>query len=154
MPFDTERSLQLISTYLGASGHVISAQIGEYKSAPDIPAAQLTAAVWMSSTNVVGLALDGGTIEVHVVMARLYGQAFGDEPEDVEITTGQAVQKIVSDLVGDADLGSEIRNVDVGGIHGTSVGAAWGHAEIDGAMYRIVDLTIPLIVDDSATVSL
>jgi len=154
LPFDSERSLQLIATYLAGSGHVLNAQVGEYKSAPDVPAGQLTAAIWMASTSVVALALNGGTIEVHVVNARVYGPAFGDDPEDVEITMAQAIQKIVSDLVGDADLGSEIRNVDVAGIHGTSMGADWGHADISGTMYRVADLTIPLIVDDSATVSL
>ena len=154
MPFDTERSLRLISTYLGSSGYVTNAQIGEYKSAPDLPADQFTAAIWISSMTVAGLTLNGGTIEVHVITARLYGQGFGNQPEDMEITSAQAVQKIYSDLLGDADLGSEIRTIDVAGMHGTPLSATSGHIDIDGTMYYVIDLTIPLIVDDSATVSL
>ena len=150
--FDTAQTLQVISGYLDGAGSVASCKIGEYTSAPAVTAEEFVAAVWMVSTTVQLVYLDGGTKEIHVVNARIYGPAFeGEGSEAREIAMAQVVQKVFADLLADADLGASIRNVDVGGEGGTAIGTEWGHADIDSVMYRIVDLTIPLIVDDSAT---
>jgi hypothetical protein len=60
---------------------------------------------------------------------------------------------IQSDLIGDYDLGETIRNIDIAGIYGAGMGATWGYVDLGGKMYRIVDISLPLIVDDSATMA-
>ncbi len=75
-----------------------------------------------------------------------------NEPEDqIEYQLAEALSEISSDLIGEYDLGATIRNIDVGGIYGQSLTSEWGYLDVGGVMFRVVDITVPLIVDDSAT---
>ena len=147
MAFDVANTLTRLLTYLSASGHVGQAQIGERKQPIGV---KLAADVWMQRAGVVSTTL-GTTIELHVVIIRLYRDAFSEPSGDIEKELGAAASNIISDLLGEFDLGATIRNVDAGGQYGTPVGVEWGHVEIGGKMHRVADVTLGLIVDDAHT---
>ena len=147
MPFAIKSTLQAISDYIQKSGYVQKSTIGEPKAPPSEP---VSAAVFLDSVAVAALTLNG-TIEVHTVTLRLYMDMLGDPTEDIEFGMAEVVSNISSDLLGEYDLGASIRNVDAAGMHGSPLRATWGYVDVGGKMFRIVDMSIPLIVDDSAT---
>lgn len=149
MPFAVQTTLQNIESYLAASGYFQSTQVGEPKKPPE---AEFSASVFMSRVSVVELTLNS-TIEVHVPTVRIYRQMFAEPEENIEFDLGRIISQVSSDLLGEYDLGATIRNVDAGGQHGTPLSAQWGYLDVGGTMFRIVDMTVPLIVDDSATLA-
>ena len=148
MAFDVTATLQAILSYAQASGYFDSASIGEPVAPPD--SLGLHAAVIMRDVGVTGVYLNGGTRERHNVTLRIYRNMM-DDKQATELELAQVVQKVVSDLLGDYDLGATIREVDAGGMNGPPLSSTWGYVELSHVMFRIVDVQLPLNVDDSAT---
>ena len=114
---------------------------------------KMHAAVYMASANIVDLTLST-TIEQHVVIVRLYRRAAfgqGDDAGAVESEIALAVSQISSNLIGEFDLGATMRNIDVAGQYGQSLTSQFGYLTLGSTMFRTVDITVPLIVDGSAT---
>lgn len=145
--FAIRSTLKAVQNYLAASGWVRTAQVGEPKSPPG---EGVTAAVFMSNWSVAQLTLST-TIEVHTVTLRFYRNMLQTPTEDIEFELARILSEVTSDLLGEFDLGATIRNVDAGGQYGQGLSARWGYVDVGGTLYRLVDLTLPLIVDDSAT---
>ena len=149
MAFDVKATLQAIESYLSASGYFTYVGVGERKAPPSGDG--LSVDLWMKSAAVVRLYANGGTGESHVVLVRVYRDLFGLPTEETEFVLAKAVQQILSDLLGEYDLGTTVREIDAGGINGQPVRTDWGHVDIGGKLFRVADITIPLSVDDSAT---
>ena len=147
MAYDIEDTLRFIQSHLAASSRFVHTQIGEPKSPP---AGGLTASVRMDGQAVSLLSLQS-TIETHTVIIRIYRNMLAEPQEDAEIEVAQAVSEVEEDLIGDFDLGGTVRNIDIGGQHGAGVSARWGYVDVGGTLYRIADITLPFIVDDSAS---
>jgi hypothetical protein len=146
MAFDITTTINLVVSFLQKRGEYSLVQIGEPKSPPR---GDLAAAVFVSDASVVGVTLQT-TIELHELTIRLYRNMMEEPEEDNELRISQAVTGIVSDLLGDYDLGASVRNIAVGE-YGRTVSASYGYLDVGGTMYRSVDISIPLIVDGSAT---
>jgi hypothetical protein len=73
--------------------------------------------------------------------------------EKIDVILANAVDKIFTALMGDCDLGASVRNIDVFGELGTPLKAVAGYVEIDKVLYRNVDVTLPLIMNDSWVLS-
>ena len=152
MAFNIKSTLDAVASHIARSGYVSDAMIGEPTSPPDA-VDKLVAAVMMNGANIAELTLTN-TIEVHPILVRFYRRAAfteGDDAGDVESQVAVAVSEIASNLIGEYDLGATIRNIDVAGQYGGGMSATWGYINISGTIYRTVDLTVPLVVDDSAT---
>lgn len=151
MSFDVKASLQAIESYLSKSGYFASVSVGERKAPPS--GGGLSVDLWMKSASVVRLYANGGTGESHVVLVRVYRDLFGLPTEETEFVLAKAVQQVLGDLLGEYDLGATVREIDAGGINGTPVRTDWGHVDIGGKLFRVADITLPLSVDDSATMA-
>ncbi len=87
------------------------------------------------------------TIEIRTVSVRFYHQAVLDAPDpETELTLGEFVDEIIEDLLGDFDLGGTIRNIQPVGIE-----VDWGYQTIQNVAFRVVELKVPMTVDDSAS---
>ena len=53
---------------------------------------------------------------------------------------------LVISYIGDFDLGTTARNIDVFGASGVGLQAQPGYISIDNKMFRIADITVPVIV--------
>ncbi len=148
-PFNVKSTLEKIESYLRADGKIPTTTIGEPKNIA--PGVQIVGAVYMNRVTVTKVMVGGDTEELHVVTIRLYRDMLAEPVKTLEVDMATAVQRIVSDLAGEFDLGATIRNVDVAGINGTPISTDWGYVDIGGKMYRNADITLPLIVDASAT---
>ena len=149
MAYDIKATLDQVLTHLLASGYAGQALILEPKSPPS--GAGITCALWMTSTGVVQIMAGRNTVEVHTVNVRLYRNMLSEPQEAIELELAQAASELLADFIGEYDLGANIRNVDVAGQFGTPIGTQWGYVQISGVMFRIVDITLPLVVDGSAT---
>lgn len=60
----------------------------------------------------------------------------------------EAVDKLMANYCKDFKLGGIVRNVDVFGETGTELESNSGYITIDDVEYRVVDITLPLIIND------
>tara|TARA_R110002020_G_scaffold393611_1_gene603772 strand:+ start:69 stop:524 length:456 start_codon:yes stop_codon:yes gene_type:complete len=148
MAFDASNTLDAVAGHLLASGYLRDVMIGEPKSPPS--GDQLTASVFLNSISVAEVTL-GTTIESHVLTLRIFRNMLAEPTETMEKEFAKAVSSILSDIIGEFDLGGSVRSIDVAGIYGSSIAVSYGYLDLGGTMFRIADITLPLIVDDSAT---
>jgi len=154
MAFNIQATLDAIASHIARTGYVSETRIGEPSSPPDATD-KLHAAIYMASASVVQLTLST-TIEQHVVTVRLYRRAAfgqGDDAGQVETEMALAVSQISSNLIGEFDLGATMRAIDIAGQYGQGFNAQYGYVSIGTTMFRTCDITVPLIVDGSATQS-
>ncbi len=143
MAITTKDVLNKIVSYLAASGYVNTASIGE----PVSPPSGWHASVAMLGYSLAQTTVDGGTTETRTATIRIFRAAVAEENAKTEIRMDDAVVKIQADLLGDFDLGAVIRGISLP----LSVDMLYEQIPEGGAEYRVARLTIPLIVDDSAT---
>ena len=146
--FDITATIQAIQSLFESSGYFPSVIVGEPKDAPS----DMTIAIFMMDIEEPATTLSG-TIEVYGMMARIYGgKNIFDPMENLELGLAKAVSKALSLLAGSFTLGGTVRAIDWSGEEGGGkVGVKWGHGDVSGVMMRLADLSIPVIVDDSAT---
>jgi len=95
-----------------------------------------------------GLAATSARIEM---TARIH-RSFLAVPENlIDINMAMATAATMSSLSGDFDLGGTIRNVDLLGAAGQPLSARAGYVTVDKTVYRIMDIVVPMIVNDAFT---
>lgn len=147
MAFDVTASARAVQSHLEASGRFVHVQIGEPKNVVD--QAGFVAAIFNESMRVVGTTM-GATIQQHVLTIRLYRNMLAEPEESIELEGSLFVSAILSLFLGDFELGGSIRNVDVAGQEGQALEARWAYGDVSGKLYRLADITLPLIVDGTA----
>ena len=148
MPYDITATLRVLESKLKESGYFAHVQIGEPKSPPG---QRFTAALFMSS---ISPWLTLATLcAVYIVQLRIFDDMLREPQEDVEIKMAILVDDIMNDIAGEFDLGANISYIDFGGVHGTPLTVRWGYLDVGGKMFRIADITIPLVVNDVATMA-
>lgn len=151
MAFDISNSLYAVKTYVQDLGLFQSVQIGEPKQTLG---QGFHASVFMESVGVTAIYIGGDTRESHVVNLRIYKNMLSDQSDpqnSLEIDMAVTVSKLMGNILGDTDLESSIMSIDAAGMDGGGMGADYGYADVGGTLYRIADITIPLIVNGSAT---
>jgi hypothetical protein len=148
MAFLVADTLGIIRDELSKINYFSTVEIGEPKSPPADQYA--SAYIWMDSVTTVQASLNG-SIEVYLTTVRLMTGLFEEPIELIETQTAEAYSKASEALFANFSLDNKIRNIDAAGQYGASYGGTWGHLDLGGNLYRIVDITLPLIVDDSAT---
>ena len=118
----------------------------EPKSAPG---AGLSCSFWLESVKPEGRASGVNiTSGVITISARVY-QSFLSKPEDgIDPNVLSAVSALLNAYSGDFTLGDTVMAVDLLGMYGTSLSAQAGYLEQDGKMFRVMECTVPIIVDD------
>ena len=157
MVFDSRMTLKKVEGFLAASGYFTSVGIGERKTPPS--GDSLSADIWLKSMRVIRLYCNGGTAESHVILIRIYRDLFALPIGDTEYILAKTVQQVLSDILSAIHSFSYIfpidwgANIDSGGRMGQALRTDWGHVNIGGKMFRVADITLPLCVDDSATMA-
>lgn len=150
MPFDVTASMRALESHLLSSGRFVHVQVGEPKAVVDSDG--FVAALMMDHAQIVSLTMST-TIELHVVTIRIYKNMLA-EPQDQWEIDGAKIYSEVSDLLyADFTLGGQVRNIDFGGEHGSTYQAIWAYGDIGGPIFRVVDITVPLVVDGATTLA-
>jgi len=153
MAFDISNSLHAMETYCENLGLFQTVQIGEPKS----PLGQgYHVAIFMASVSISAVYAGGDTRENHVVTVRIYRDMLAEQSNpqlNLETDMASVLSKLIGNLLGDTDLESTVMSIDAAGMDGGAVTSTFGYADVGGTMYRIVDISIPMIVNGSATLS-
>lgn len=113
------------------------------------PGNGLTAAVWVQALAGIGagsgLAATSGRLELTI---RIFTSMLSEPQDAIDPNVLLAVDTLLEAFTGDFTLGGKVRNVDLFGAHGTGLSARAGYVNVGGTLYRIVDITLPLIISD------
>jgi hypothetical protein len=113
------------------------------------PGNGVTAALWLDS---VGPARGSGltsTDALLVFMLRIYSNPFAGPREAIDPAVLAAVDALITVYSGHLTLGGTVMQVDLLGRTGTSLRSQAGHVRLDNTIYRVVTLTVPVIVADT-----
>ncbi|MFD8805563.1 hypothetical protein [Streptomyces sp. NPDC059597] len=146
MALDIRTILAAVESHALASGYFEAVNGHEPKSAPGTG---LTAAVWVEQIGPArggsGLASTSARLALFV---RLYTPMV-QEPEDaIDPDLMTALDALLAAYSGDFELGGLVREVDLLGTYGDPLGARAGYLTTSGTEYRVMTITLPLIVND------
>lgn len=118
----------------------------EPKSAPGNG---LNCAIWADQIGPVpqGSGLAAATARV-VFMVRTYIPMMSAPYDAIDPTAVTAVDQLMTAYASAFTLDGAIRNVDVLGATGQPLSARAGYLNQDGKLFRVMDITLPLIVND------
>lgn len=128
------------------SGHFDRVNMHEPKRGPRTG---LTSAIWVASVEPIALASGLNSTSARIVFTLRMYQSMLKEPQDmIDPMMTKAVSNLMRRYHDDFDFEGIIRNIDLLGQFGVSLSAISGYLEIDNKVYRIMDMTIPCIVND------
>lgn len=117
----------------------------EPKSAPGNG---MSCSLWLDS---IGPANGSGlrsTDALLVFMVRIYHNLFAELPETIDPIVMSAVDELFTAYSGDFTLDGTVMHVDLLGRAGTALSSRAGHIMLDRTLYRVVTITVPVIVSD------
>ncbi len=117
----------------------------EPKSAPG---RGLHAAIWVDYIGPVsssGLAATSGVV---VLKVRTYSSMLSQPQDAIDPNILSAVTTLLNEYTGNLTLGATVRNVDLLGYTGRKLEAQAGYISISGKMSRVMDITIPCVIND------
>lgn len=113
------------------------------------PRTQMTAAVWIESIDPIALASTLSYTSARLVFKLRMYQNMLREPQDmIDPLMGKAASRLMRRYHDDFDFEGLVRNIDLLGAYGVALSAISGYLDVDGKMLRIIDMTIPVIVND------
>jgi hypothetical protein len=136
-----------LKTQAASSGLFDGKVLGhEPRSAPGMG---FTYALWLGPVTPVPLAsgLNSTTGRV-IVSARIYTPFLQKSEDQIETDLMRRVLQMIGFYSGELTLGGTVMEVDLLGSYGVALECGpVGYLDMDGAYYRVADLTIPVIID-------
>ena len=118
----------------------------EPKSAPGNGA---SCAVWVDSIGpIVGRSGLSSTSALFVVNARAYSSMLQEPQDAIDPNITKAIGALINAYSGDFTLGGLVRCVDLLGMSGTALRAQAGYLTQDGKLFRVMTVTVPIIIND------
>jgi hypothetical protein len=146
MALDIRTILSAVESHALASGHFVTVNGLEPRSPPT---SGITAAVWVEqigpARGASGLTSTSTRLALFV---RLYSSLVQQEPDAIDPDLMTALDALMAAYSGDFELGGLIRNVDLLGAYGDPLSARAGYLAEAGSEYRVMTITLPLIVND------
>lgn len=128
------------------SGYFDKVNQHEPKRAPN---SGVTAAIWVQSVEPIGAISGLATTSARIVFTlRMYSNMLKEPQDMIDPAMIKAVSNLMRRYHDDFDFEGAIRNIDLLGAYGVALSAISGYLEIDKKEFRIVDMTIPCLVDD------
>lgn len=144
--YNIKRTLEIMLNVLKTSGYFPHASVGEPKAPPK---AKISAHIWVDHTSVVDVFLDAPR-ELHTVIIRVYKDMIEIPEDKIELEMADAVSAILNMFYGKFTLDDAVLSIDIGGIYEKPVHTEWGHVKVGNLMYRIVDVYMSMIVDQTS----
>lgn len=113
------------------------------------PGLGLNVACWVDRMGPVparsGLATTSALLVFNV---RVYNPMTEEPQDDIDPRVLDAVDALMAAYSGDFDLAGTVEQVDLLGAYGPPLEARAGYLQQDGKVFRVMVITLPLIVDD------
>jgi len=136
-----------VTSALKAMGIFKSVEKVEPKGAPE---SGLSAVVYLDSIHPVAAASGLSSVSgLYIYTIRLYTNMLQEPAEKIDEILAKAIDKIFDALAGDFDLGDTVKKIDIFGEHGTTMKAVAGYVEVNKIIFRSVDITLPLVINDT-----
>lgn len=150
MTINTEAIVNAIASHAAASGHFESVNNHEATSPP---ISGLIGAVWPQRLRPwaqrSGLAATSGRV---VLMLRIYAPALQEPQDAIDPTVLAATDALMAAYSGDFTLGGLVAEVDLLGAGGEVLEAIAGWLPwSDGSRSRVMDITLPVVINDAWT---
>lgn len=143
---DPNPVLDALVSHALASGYFERVNSHEPKNAPGNG---LSVAVW---ADWIGPATAASGLATTSVLMRFNVRVFSNmiqEPQDaIDPTLLTAVGALMEAYTGDFTLGGLVREVDLLGQYGPGLSGQAGYLNQDGKLYRVMTITVPLVLDD------
>lgn len=113
------------------------------------PGNGLTCAIWFEEFMPATSGLDSTSIRL-VFKVRLYAPLLEEPQDGIDINMIDALDAVMAAFTGDFTFGGLARNIDLtgSGIGAVPLSATGGYANHGGMQLRIIDVTLPIIVND------
>lgn len=150
MTINTTVIVDALASHAAASGHFETVNGHE---AITESASGLTVGIWPQvmrpSPPGSGLASTAARL---VFMVRIYSPALSQPQDAIDPTMLAATDALMAAYSGDFTLGGSVRDVDLLGAGGESLSAVAGWLPwADGSRSRVMDITVPLVINDAWT---
>lgn len=146
MSLDSNAIIDAVASHAAASGWFERVNRHEPKNAPGHG---LTAAVWVDQLGPVPAGSGLRKTSARVVLnVRVFQNMLAEPQDEIDPNMMSAVDALMTAYSGDFELGGNVRNVDLLAQAGTPLAARSGYLHQDNRMFRIYDITLPLIVSD------
>ncbi len=147
------RLTQALETHALRLGYFDRVNKSEPKRAPDYG---ITAAIWPQNLVPAGVASGlGATTGVATYVIRVYQPMLQDPIDQIEISMMRATAALIAALSADfqlTDAGGTgeplVRNIDLLGAHGGGLSAGAGYLDVDRTKYRVMDIAVPMVIND------
>jgi hypothetical protein len=137
-----------IFSHAAASGLFERVNLHEPKNAPGNG---LTAAVWVDRIFPVRSSGLDSVSPALIVQTRIFQNMLAEPQDWIDPNVTRAADTLMAAYVGDFSLGNEARQIDVFGQHGPMLEARAGYIDQDKKLYRVMTITIPVIINDAWT---
>jgi hypothetical protein len=146
MTLNVTAILDAVVSHALASGYFDQVNQHEPKNAPG---AGLTGAVWVDSIRpAMSSGLDSSSALL-VLNVRLYTSMLQEPQDAIDPTVMDATNALYAAYAGDFTLGGLVRHVDLRGAEGAPLQAKAGYLNQDQRMYRVMTITLPVVVNDA-----
>lgn len=83
-----------------------------------------------------------------VITVRLLRNALAEPQQERETDLLEAYDRVMTALLADLTLDGTARSIDVLGESGGQTQGQWGYATIDRAIFRLIDIDVPIMVNN------
>ncbi|MFC7817554.1 hypothetical protein ACSLFT_28405 [Streptomyces sp. G6] len=146
MALDIRTILDAVESHALASGYFAAVNGHEPKSPP---VSGITCAVWVET---IGPARGGSGLNQTsarlALYVRLYSSLVQQPADAIDPDLMTALDALMAAYSGDFELGGLVRQVDLLGTYGEPLSARAGYLMESGAEFRVLTITLPLIVND------
>ncbi|HZB28933.1 MAG TPA: hypothetical protein VE465_02085 [Streptosporangiaceae bacterium] len=146
MSLDITGLFDALISHAQSIGHLEQVNQHEPKSAPE---GLLTGAMWIQEIRPLAAASGLNATTVLVVFnVRIYKNMTSLPQDAIDPEVVAAADALMGAYSGDFTLGGEVRDVDLLGEFGQGMFARAGYVPQDGRLYRILDVSVPCVIND------
>lgn len=146
MALDIRTILDAVESHALASGYFTTVN-GHEPMSP--PTSGITCAVWVEQ---IGPARGGSNIRSTTarlaLFVRLYTSLVQQEPDTIDPALMDALDWLMAAYSSDFTLNGLVRHVDLLGAYGDPLSARAGYLAESGSEFRVMTITLPLVVND------
>jgi len=150
MGIDYDALADKLRSHAMSLGHFDAVSGHEPKS---VPGTGLTAALWVQRIRPGVTSGLSNTSALVVFTLRGYAPMVQEPQDEIDPRLVTAIDALITAYSGDLTLDGEVMAVDLMGWSGTPLEAQAGYVTIGTTMFRVLDLTIPLLIDSVWTQS-
>lgn len=146
--FDPKAITDVLVSHAMGSGLFETVNGAEPTNAPP-EVGGLIAGVWADSCRPLGAASGlRSTSGLITWVVQLYANMFQDPRDGIDPRMASAAHYLVSAYSGDFEMGGQVRNIDLLGQYSDGLSWRTGYLEIDKRMFRVLTITVPVVIND------